>query len=487
MTITATMPSDGSISSTRSFQRVYKHERNLFLICAAFSALCWLMLVVGTIGIALFYIAMGVLIYLFAHSALISYIKGSGALVSMDQYPDLHKTVIACSEKIGMPTVPDVYLLHGNGIFNAFATRFLGRNFVVLYSDIVDALADNPGAVKFYIGHELGHINQGHLKWMSFLLPARLIPFLGAAYSRAREYTCDRYGFICCDNANDSVRALAVLAVGGAHAARLNTARYIEQTKTTSGFFMGFHEFLSPYPWLVKRMSAVMSYGQGGEPAQPGRHPLAFVFAATSGSSFLIVLLVLAGIAFTLASSGELTKIVTSAVTGMNSTSTSTLGGPIGTFATPGTTGAAGTTGTAGTAFPDVDMADPDATPPPATLSPEVLAQQQASVLAAMATVSSVKTAVETYAAANKVWPKDGAEISIPETHASYHTDLAMVKVDDGYINLYFKDSSAAAGAIVTLTSDFDEADPAVVKWGCISSSLTQEGLPAGCNSAPAK
>jgi Zn-dependent protease with chaperone function len=476
MSISATLPTDASVGSTRSFQRVYKHERNLFLLCAMFSALCWLLLIVGTIGIALLYIAMGVLIYLFAHSALISYIKGSGALISMDQYPELNKTVLSCCEKLGIQNVPDVYLLHGDGIFNAFATRFLGRNFVVLYSDVVDALADSPGAVKFYVGHELGHINQGHLKWMSFLLPARLIPFLGAAYSRAREYTCDRYGFTCCDSANDSVRALAVLAVGGAHASRLNTARYIEQTKTTSGFFMGFHEFLSPYPWLVKRMSAVMSYGQGGEPAQPGRHPLALVFAATSGSSFLIVLLVLGGIGFALASSGELTKVITSTVSSMSGGSTTTLGGPVGTLATPGA------------AFPDLDLPDPSVdTPPTSTLSPEELVLQQTAVTKAIDSVASIKAAVEAYAVANKIWPKDGAVISIPETSPNYSADLELVKIDDGYVNLYFKESSAVAGGIVTLTSDFDEADPTVVTWGCISSSLTQDGLPAGCNAAPAK
>jgi len=473
MTISATVPSDTSIGNTRSFEKVYKHEKKLFLICAAFSAICWLLLVVGTLGIALFYIAMGVLIYLFAHSAFISYIKGSGALVSIDQYPELHKIVLACSEKIQMRDVPDVYLMHGNGIFNAFATRFLGRNFVVLYSDIVDALADNPGAVKFYVGHELGHINQGHLKWMSFLLPARLIPFLGAAYSRAREYTCDRYGFACCDNANDAVRALAVLAVGGPHAARLNTARYVEQSKTTSGFFMGFHEFLSPYPWLVKRVSAVMSYGQGGEPAQPGRHPLAFLFAATSGSSFLIVLLILGVVGYSLASSGNMTQFITSAFSSVNSSGTSTLGGPAGTISNPSA------------AFPDLDLSDPGSMPPETALSPEVLKLQQEAVAAAITSVASVKIAVETYAAANKIWPTDSAEIAIPESHQNYSTDLEVVKIDDGYINLYFKESSVVAGGIVTLTSEFDEADPTVVIWGCISSSLTQEGLPAGCNAAP--
>lgn len=35
------------------------------------------------------------------------------------------------------------------GAFNAFATRFFGRDFLVLYSDVVDALEDNPDALNF--------------------------------------------------------------------------------------------------------------------------------------------------------------------------------------------------------------------------------------------------------------------------------------------------------------------------------------------------
>ena len=44
------------------------------------------------------------------------------------------------------------------------------------------------------IAHELGHIHRGHVRWHFVLAPAPLVPFLGAALSRAREYTCDRYG-----------------------------------------------------------------------------------------------------------------------------------------------------------------------------------------------------------------------------------------------------------------------------------------------------
>jgi hypothetical protein len=59
--------------------------------------------------------------------------------------------------------VPEAYLLQMGGMLNAFATRFLGRDFLVLYSDVVDGLADNPDALNFYIGHEIGHIKRKHL------------------------------------------------------------------------------------------------------------------------------------------------------------------------------------------------------------------------------------------------------------------------------------------------------------------------------------
>lgn len=279
------------VKLTKDFAPSYKHERSLFVLGAALSLFVWAALILGTIGIGLVYIGFGFCAYLFLHSALISRIRGTGALVSADQYPGVYKMVCDCADRIGMETVPDVYLLSGQGIMNAFATRFLGRNFVVLYADIVDALETRPEAARFYIGHELGHIQRGHLKWMAFLLPLRLVPFLGAAYSRACEYTADRLGHLCCSQPDDSAFALGVLAVGGKRAASLNLASYMAQTGESSGFFMSFHEYLSPYPWLAKRVAAVAAYADGQEPAPPRRSALAMVLAMTGGSGAVLALL----------------------------------------------------------------------------------------------------------------------------------------------------------------------------------------------------
>ena len=237
------------------------------------------MLLVGTFGFALIYALAGFVFYLFAQSGLIAYIKGNAIRITPQQYPDLHQRLTACCQRLGIGEVPETFLLHADGVFNAFATRFLGRNFLVLYSDVVDALEGRPGALNFYLGHELGHVHRGHLIWRPALLPASFLPLLGAAYQRACESTCDNYGAVCCDDAEDAVRGLSALAAGGRRWQDLNLPEYLGQAQESSGFWMSFHELVADYPWLVKRAARVVARSDGRDPQIPSRHPLAYVFA----------------------------------------------------------------------------------------------------------------------------------------------------------------------------------------------------------------
>ncbi|MFL6676435.1 MAG: M48 family metalloprotease [Massilia sp.] len=258
---------------------VYKNEKRLFPIMLALSVLAWIALVLGTFGVALLYALLFFLGYCFAQSALISYIKGTGVRITGDQFPDLKRQVSACCAKLGLDQEPDAYLLQMGGTLNAFATRFLGRDFLVLYSEVVDGLADNPDALNFYIGHEIGHIKRKHLTWSTVLLPASLLPLVGAAYSRAREYTCDRHGLAACDNAVSAEHGLAVLAAGGKRSRTMNNSAFIEQSRDSEDFWMSFHELVGDYPWLVKRMGAVRALAAGQEISQPSRSPLAALLA----------------------------------------------------------------------------------------------------------------------------------------------------------------------------------------------------------------
>lgn len=281
---------------------VYKNEKTLFGIMLVLSVLLWIVLVVGTVGLALVYGLFFFLIYCFAQSALISHIKGTGVQITEQQFPDLHRQISACCDKLGQHQQPDAYLMQMGGAFNAFATRFFGRDFLVLYSDVVDALADNPDALNFYIGHEIGHIKRKHLKWSTVLLPASMLPLIGAAYSRAREYTCDRHGLAACDSPLNAEFGMAALAAGGKRWRTMSKTSYISQTQHTDRFWMSFHELVGDYPWLVKRMGAVRSLAQGQEPSQPRRHPMAVLLAlfvprfGMGGGSGLIVTVAMIGV-----------------------------------------------------------------------------------------------------------------------------------------------------------------------------------------------
>lgn len=286
---------------------VYKNEKTLFGIMLAASLLIWGLLLIGTLGMALVYALLFFLSYCFAQSALVSYLKGTAVRITPEQFPDLHQRIVSCCRRLGLDEVPEAYLLQMGGAFNAFATRFRGRHFIVLYSDVVDALEERPDAINFYIGHEIGHIRQQHLRWAALLAPAAWLPLLGAAYARAREYTCDRYGFHACDDLHSAQVGLAALAAGGKRWRQLSVSSYTAQAQHSGGFWMSFHELVGDYPWLVKRMAVVRGLANGNEVVQPGRHGLAYLLAlfvprfGVGGAGSVLALIVLLGVLATAA------------------------------------------------------------------------------------------------------------------------------------------------------------------------------------------
>lgn len=275
-------------------QLVYPRERSLSLITLVLALLAWAALIVGTVGVALIFIGFGALGYLFVHSALIARVKGNGVELSAEQFPDLHAQFMACCERLLIAPIPQAYILNGNGILNAFATKFLRDRYIVLTSDIVDAVQGNEQALRFYIGHELGHLRMRHIGRSVIRWPILWLPLLGPAYSRARESTCDRHGHACSGSHHDSTLALGVLAAGRKRWKDLDVATYVGQCSHSHGFWMSFHELISGYPWLTKRAARV----SGQEAAVPARNPFAYVFAILvpfggrlgGGFSFLIMI-----------------------------------------------------------------------------------------------------------------------------------------------------------------------------------------------------
>jgi Zn-dependent protease with chaperone function/type II secretory pathway pseudopilin PulG len=273
---------------------VYPRERVLGTITLVLGILVWVVVLVCTVGVALIVLGLGALLSLFVHSALIAHLRGNAVELSEGQFPDLYAQFVECCRRLKIDTPPQAFILNGNGILNAFATKFLRTQYVVLTSDVVDAMQGNPEGLRFYMGHELGHLRMKHVSKQFLRWPVMWLPLLGAAYSRARESTCDRHGLACSGSVEAAVRALGVLSVGRARWRNLNVATYIRQTEHSRGFWMSFHELTAGYPWLTKRAARLT----GDPAATPARNPFAYFLAlfvpygGRLGSGFSLLIMI---------------------------------------------------------------------------------------------------------------------------------------------------------------------------------------------------
>lgn len=231
-------------------------ERPLRAILIVTAIVLWAALIVSVVGLVY-----GLLLWaflFFAHMVLIARLRGSAIKLGPQQMPELHERAAAIAQRIGMAKAPEVYLQESGGVLNAFATRFGRRRFVVLNSDLVEACGDNEDALDFIIGHELGHIHCGHLNWRWLIGPALFIPFLGTAYSRACEYTCDRYGFLAASNPDRAIDGLCILAAGPRFSPRINKRAFVAQRGDMETVFMKLGQWLETHPPVAHRIGALV-------------------------------------------------------------------------------------------------------------------------------------------------------------------------------------------------------------------------------------
>ena len=206
--------------------------------------------------------AIGFVLVMLLSSALFkARIFGSYILIGPDQFPHLHRMVENGAASRGITPAPTAFLYNANGLINAFARRLFGGRYIFLTSALVEA--DTDEQIKFVIGHELGHHAAGHLNLMKNIVkgPAHFVPFLGPAYSRARELTCDRVGAYLSNDQKASRSALQMLACG---CRRLNSAlncdAFEAQEKLVPPFWGWVLLIFSRYPRTTQRSLAVSSF-----------------------------------------------------------------------------------------------------------------------------------------------------------------------------------------------------------------------------------
>lgn len=241
---------------------IHKNEKRYFWLVLVISILTYIVLVVSIVGIL---ILLGIaIISLFLNALMIGNIRTNAVRLSTTQFPKVYTTAEELCEKMGITKVPDIYVMESSGMLNAFATRFFGRNMVVIYAEIFELInTNNEDELNFILAHELAHIKRKHLSKQMLILPAMWIPGIAELYLRACEYTCDRYAAYYTGNNEAAKNSLTMLAVGKNLYLHVNKVEYIEQLNNEKGFFVWLSEVLSTHPPLPKRINEISRvYGE---------------------------------------------------------------------------------------------------------------------------------------------------------------------------------------------------------------------------------
>jgi Zn-dependent protease with chaperone function len=235
---------------------IYKNETKYFSIVVIISILSYIGLALSIFGI---FILLGItLLSLFLHALMIGRIRTNAVKLSPIQFPEVYAKTEELCTKMGIAKVPDIYVMQSGGMLNAFATRFFGRNMVVVYSEIFELMNTNAeDELHFILAHELAHIKRNHLSKMMFILPAMWIPGIAELYLRACEYTCDRYAAYYTGSSKASKNSLTMLAIGKDLYLHVNQAEYLQQLNHEKGFFVWLSEVLSTHPPLPKRINEI--------------------------------------------------------------------------------------------------------------------------------------------------------------------------------------------------------------------------------------
>jgi Zn-dependent protease with chaperone function len=235
--------------------RRWPTERPLLILNALASAGLWFLFLRSLQGSA--YVAAWIALAWLMNVVLVASIRGSAVRVGPAQFPELYGRVGELARRIGLRRTPDVYLMQQDGALNAFAMRFVRTHMIVLLSDLLEACGDNVAARDMIIGHELGHIRAGHLRARWLLMPSSFVPFLGSALSRAREYTCDRYGYAVAGDRDGALLGLTILSAGGKYGPFVNRAALADQRREFRRSWMLVGEWLGSHPPLAKRVWAL--------------------------------------------------------------------------------------------------------------------------------------------------------------------------------------------------------------------------------------
>jgi Zn-dependent protease with chaperone function len=219
-----------------------------------------LRLAVGSILLAAFVVG---LLFVIGRQLTRAASRGSAVLATVHQFPEIEQIKREAAARLGFRgrREPEIYVTAGNGVLNAFAASTFGHDYVVVHSDLfANTLEQNRRALRFIVGHELGHIRLGHTRLWYLLSTAfsGLVPLLGPYLSRLRELSCDRHGAWFEPEGGDG---LVLLTAGRYVYRQVRLPDLLEQARRNVGFWNTVAQLQLSHPYTVRRIAELSRLG----------------------------------------------------------------------------------------------------------------------------------------------------------------------------------------------------------------------------------
>ena len=165
----------------------------------------------------------------------------SSIRVGPTQYPELDKLRHECAETLDIDPVPNLFV-ERNPEVNAM-TIGMDEPFVVLTTGAVELM--DTEALRFVIGHEMGHVLSGHAVYQTMLIRLlnlqlsmswtpvsafgiRAIVAALSEWFRKAELSCDRAGLLCSQDPAVALRA-HILTAGGIDPSKVDITAFLQQ------------------------------------------------------------------------------------------------------------------------------------------------------------------------------------------------------------------------------------------------------------------
>lgn len=249
----------GRITSFRQCTSRVEKKQKLMLVLL--NSLLWpvlacvfVLLLIASMGLILIPLVFGWLVALLLAEYSVRKIQATGVTVTAEQLPEVWQASESIRQQFGYKHEPRIIILN-HAQANAFAVKIARKKVIILYTELLDALADDPAELRFVLGHEYCHLA------LDFGWTRHFVKFKPVRFRYGRELTCDNAGVVAAGDFAAGVSALCKIIAGPRLAPQLDHAALVQQADELESGFAGWcvRNWLV-HPPLGKRMDSVSEF-----------------------------------------------------------------------------------------------------------------------------------------------------------------------------------------------------------------------------------